>query len=157
MRQLDLQLMGKMVFEMRRAHKMTQTELSKRADVSRTTISALENGTLEDIGVKRLSRLVEALKMGDEQGHMRDVVQLGVWLNEYRENVANQTISEFSKIAGILPEIVVAMEMGDGTVSIADWIMAFESMQVRADVMDAAKPGLALLGSMFDLAKSEAS
>lgn len=47
--------------EYRHEMKMTQTELSKRANVSRATISALENGTLEVTTTDTLLKIANAL------------------------------------------------------------------------------------------------
>lgn len=47
--------------EYRREMGMTQTELSKRANVSRATISALENGALSVTTTETLIKIAEAL------------------------------------------------------------------------------------------------
>lgn len=47
--------------EYRKKANMTQEELSKRSNVSRATISALENGKLEVTTTGTLSKLAEAL------------------------------------------------------------------------------------------------
>ena len=47
--------------EYRREMKMTQEELSKRANVSRATISALENGTLAVTTTDTLLKIADAL------------------------------------------------------------------------------------------------
>ena len=47
--------------EYRREMGITQTELSKRANVSRATISALENGTLAVTTTETLIKIAKAL------------------------------------------------------------------------------------------------
>jgi transcriptional regulator, XRE family len=47
--------------EYRREMGITQTELSKRANVSRATISALENGTLTVTTTETLIKIAKAL------------------------------------------------------------------------------------------------
>lgn len=47
--------------EFRREMGITQTELSKRANVSRATISALENGTLTVTTTETLIKIAKAL------------------------------------------------------------------------------------------------
>lgn len=48
--------------EYRREMGITQTELSKRANVSRATISALENGTLTVTTTETLIKIAKALE-----------------------------------------------------------------------------------------------
>lgn len=47
--------------EFREQQKMSQVELSKKAKVSRTIISGLENGTINVTTTETLSRIAEAL------------------------------------------------------------------------------------------------
>lgn len=47
--------------EIREMQNMSQAELAQKADVSRTIISGLENGTVEVTTTKTLSRIAEAL------------------------------------------------------------------------------------------------
>ena len=47
--------------EFREQQKMSQAELSKRAKVSRTIISGLENGTINVTTTETLSRIADAL------------------------------------------------------------------------------------------------
>lgn len=47
--------------EFREQQKMSQVELSKRAKVSRTIISGLENGTINVTTTETLSRIADAL------------------------------------------------------------------------------------------------
>lgn len=55
-------MQGNKIRERRQALKMTQAELSKKAKVSRATISAIENGTEIDVKVSTLKALADALK-----------------------------------------------------------------------------------------------
>lgn len=55
-------MQGNRIRERRKALKMTQDELSKKAGVSRATISAIENGDEVDIKVSTLKALADALK-----------------------------------------------------------------------------------------------
>lgn len=154
MQYLDLKVAGRLIQQMRLASSITQKNLAARSGISRATISALENGRLQDIGIKTLGALFGALPYTEQT---RDVSEssrnLGAWLKEYREHVAAESVESFATRAGLIPERVRAMEEGDGTISINEWLTAFSCMQVLPDVMDAAKPALALLGSMFDAAK----
>lgn len=47
--------------ELREEQNMSQVELAKKADVSRSIISGLENGTVEVTTTKTLTRIAEAL------------------------------------------------------------------------------------------------
>ena len=53
--------MGYRIKEEREAKKMTQEELAEKSGVSRTTISALENGTMRNTGSKTLLKIANAL------------------------------------------------------------------------------------------------
>lgn len=53
--------MGYRIKELRESLDMTQEELSQKSDVSRGTISALENGTERTTTTKTLSRIASAL------------------------------------------------------------------------------------------------
>lgn len=54
----DLQSIGRGVKEARLLGGVSQADLAARAGVSRATINALENGSIKEIGVNRLSRIV---------------------------------------------------------------------------------------------------
>lgn len=53
---------GTRLRERREQLKMTQEELSKRTNLSRQTISALENGGKADVKISTIKVLAEALK-----------------------------------------------------------------------------------------------
>lgn len=59
--------MGYKIKEARRQKNMTQEELSKRSGVSRTTISALENGTSRATSTKTLLNIARALGITVEE------------------------------------------------------------------------------------------
>lgn len=52
---------GEEVRGARKARKMSQAELAGRLGMSRTTIGQIENGTVQEIGVRKLMRLLEFL------------------------------------------------------------------------------------------------
>lgn len=58
--------MGYKIKEVREGLNMTQEELSSRSGVSRTTISALENGTERATTTKTLMNIARALGVGVE-------------------------------------------------------------------------------------------
>lgn len=58
---LELVSLGKQIAEKRKSLKWTQFDLGRRANVSRATLDALENGRLGELGFSRLSRILAAL------------------------------------------------------------------------------------------------
>ncbi len=58
---LDLISIGSQIAEHRRTLKLTQTELSRKAGVSRATIDALENGRTGELGFSKVTKLLAAL------------------------------------------------------------------------------------------------
>lgn len=52
---------GKQIRETRKSRKITQAELAKILGMSRTTIGQIENGTVQEIGVRKLIRLLDFL------------------------------------------------------------------------------------------------
>ena len=52
---------GKTIREARKNCKMTQEELAEKLGMSRTTIGQIENGTVQDVGVRKLIRLLDLL------------------------------------------------------------------------------------------------
>lgn len=52
---------GKEIRKVRRGRKLPQAELAKALGMSRTTIGQIENGTVQDIGVRKLVRVLEFL------------------------------------------------------------------------------------------------
>ena len=60
---LDLISIGEETVRRRKALKLSQTELSGRARVSRATIDALENARIGELGFSKVTRLLTALGM----------------------------------------------------------------------------------------------
>jgi len=52
---------GKQIREARKSRKITQADLAKAIGMSRTTIGQIENGTVQEIGVRKLIRVLEFL------------------------------------------------------------------------------------------------
>lgn len=52
---------GKQIRESRKTRKISQSKLGKILGMSRTTIGQIENGTIREIGVRKLIRLLEYL------------------------------------------------------------------------------------------------
>ena len=52
---------GKQVQLARKGRKLTQAKLGKALGMSRTTIGQIEKGTVQDVGVRKLIRLLEFL------------------------------------------------------------------------------------------------
>jgi len=52
---------GKEIRKARRGRKLSQAELARALGMSRTTIGQIENGTVQDIGVRKLMRILEFL------------------------------------------------------------------------------------------------
>ena len=52
---------GKQIRQARKARKLTQVEVAKALGMSRTTIGQIENGTVPEIGVRKLIRVLEFL------------------------------------------------------------------------------------------------
>lgn len=54
---------GTEVARARKASGLSQTELARASGLSRQTISALERGAIRDLGVSKLTRLLEVLDL----------------------------------------------------------------------------------------------
>ncbi len=50
---------GEQIRKARKSRKITQAELAKALGMSRTTIGQIENGTIQEIGVRKLIRVLE--------------------------------------------------------------------------------------------------
>lgn len=57
----DLISLGAEIAERRRGLKLTQTELSRKAGLSRAMLDALENGRAGELGFSKVNRLLAAL------------------------------------------------------------------------------------------------
>ena len=58
---LNLVTVGERVAEKRKSLKWTQLKLAQKAQVSRATLDALENGRLGELGFSKLSKIVASL------------------------------------------------------------------------------------------------
>jgi transcriptional regulator with XRE-family HTH domain len=58
---LDLLSLGCQIAERRKRLKLSQTELSRKANVSRATVDALENGRARELGFSKVTKLLAAL------------------------------------------------------------------------------------------------
>lgn len=54
---------GKRIRLERKQRKMSQSVLAELLGMSRSTISQIENGTVQDIGVRKLIRILEVLNL----------------------------------------------------------------------------------------------
>ena len=52
---------GQEIHEARKKRKLSQAQLAKALGMSRTTIGQIENGTVQEIGVRKLIRVLEYL------------------------------------------------------------------------------------------------
>jgi len=52
---------GKQIRQARKSRKVSQEELAKSLGMSRTTIGQIENGSIQEIGVRKLIRVLEFL------------------------------------------------------------------------------------------------
>ena len=52
---------GALIREARQKTKVTQGELARRLGMSRATISKIENGTIEEIGIRKFAQLCDRL------------------------------------------------------------------------------------------------
>ncbi len=60
----NLATIGQQIAAARKAAGHSQSELAVRAQVSRATINALENGRASDIGFSKLNRILAVLGLG---------------------------------------------------------------------------------------------
>ncbi|MCF6265331.1 MAG: helix-turn-helix domain-containing protein [Desulfuromusa sp.] len=54
---------GERIRSERKQRKMSQSVLAKQLGMSRSTISQIETGTIQDIGVRKLIRILEVLDL----------------------------------------------------------------------------------------------
>lgn len=54
---------GRNIRSARKARRLSQAELASAVGMSRTTIGQIENGTVQDIGVRKLIRILELLEL----------------------------------------------------------------------------------------------
>jgi HTH-type transcriptional regulator/antitoxin HipB len=60
---LDLTEVGREILLARQRAHLTQSQLAERAGVTRQTVAALEHGTIGDLGVRKLIRLLDVLDL----------------------------------------------------------------------------------------------
>ena len=58
---LDLASLGRRIVERRKKLKLSQTELARKAKISRATLEALENGRAGELGFSKITRLLATL------------------------------------------------------------------------------------------------
>ncbi len=58
---LDLISIGSQIADRRKALKLSQSELSRKAGISRATLDALENGRSSEVGFSKITRLITAV------------------------------------------------------------------------------------------------
>jgi transcriptional regulator with XRE-family HTH domain len=58
---MDFVEVGRSIREARKASRRSQAELARSLGMSRATISAIENGTIAEIGVRKLDALCRAV------------------------------------------------------------------------------------------------
>jgi transcriptional regulator with XRE-family HTH domain len=58
---MDFTEFGKIVATLRKQKKISQQQISKVLNISRTTISSFENGKSADIGLKKVMQIVDYL------------------------------------------------------------------------------------------------
>ena len=57
----DLKRIGSQVREARKGKGMTQAALAAEAGISRTTLSLLESGMVQDLGIRKVVRILDRL------------------------------------------------------------------------------------------------
>jgi HTH-type transcriptional regulator / antitoxin HipB len=74
---MHLKTIGTMIREARRTAGRTQADLAASLGMSRATISAIENGTIQEIGVRKLAALCAAIGLDIHVGpqHRRPTLQ----------------------------------------------------------------------------------
>lgn len=60
---LDLPSLGAQVAAKRKKLRLSQSELARRASIGRTTLDALENGRIGELGFSKITRVLSALGM----------------------------------------------------------------------------------------------
>jgi HTH-type transcriptional regulator/antitoxin HipB len=68
---MHFQIIGATIREARRTARRTQADLAASLGMSRATISAIENGTIQEIGVRKLAALCAAVGLDIHVGPQR--------------------------------------------------------------------------------------
>lgn len=58
---MDMNSLGETLRNARKQHRLTQADLSERVGISRATLSGIENGTVAEIGIRKVMALCSAL------------------------------------------------------------------------------------------------
>jgi transcriptional regulator with XRE-family HTH domain len=58
---MDLKEFGKHISQLRKEKKVSQEQLAKNLNISRATISSLENASGSDVGIKKVLQIVDYL------------------------------------------------------------------------------------------------
>ncbi len=58
---MDMQELGQTLRDARKQRKLTQLQLSEQLGMSRATISALENGTVNEVGIRKVLAICSLL------------------------------------------------------------------------------------------------
>jgi len=58
---MDLKEFGKYISQLRKEKKVSQEQLAKDLNISRATISSLENASGSDVGIKKVLQIVDYL------------------------------------------------------------------------------------------------
>lgn len=58
---MDLKTFGKQIATLRKEKSVSQEQLAKDLNISRATISSLENGTSSDVGIKKVLHILDYL------------------------------------------------------------------------------------------------
>jgi transcriptional regulator with XRE-family HTH domain len=61
---MNLNHLGSLIKKARRDRGMTQAELARKAGVCRNTISAIENDSFDELGIRRVDRVCSVLRLG---------------------------------------------------------------------------------------------
>jgi HTH-type transcriptional regulator / antitoxin HipB len=83
---MHLKVIGAAIREARRAAGRTQADLAAELGMSRATISAIENGTIQEVGVRKLAALCAAIGLDVHVGPQRPRPTLQQLRMEQRAN-----------------------------------------------------------------------
>lgn len=82
---LDLPTIGTETIKRRKARRLRQTDVAMRAGVSRSTVDALENGRLGELGFAKVSRILAVVGL---ELLLRDAIRRRPTLEELMEENA---------------------------------------------------------------------
>jgi len=95
----NLENIGRELKARRLSAGITQADLGHRANISRATINALENNSIKEIGVRRLSRLFEVL----DHVHRKEIIPKSKVLElSFPYDWSNPEISDEALIINVL-------------------------------------------------------